>query len=253
VKRLAILAVLSAALMSVSSGAARAQTQPEITDDPTAARCAQAAAEGGSTSWVCIGSIFLDNSPGSDAEPVDLNPGGGRQSLQPTEVQPLGIGDEDDTICENVEFCDIRVSDFISRTKANAAYGDASGFTGTFDILLTTNLNGRSPRYTYKFIHDTGPALVFDSTTIECIDENGASPINSDCGPTPGPDSPTVSAASPNYTSPLLNKAPLEDEGPYLSQLYSRFMPEGGVSLTITPLNSELFFCPIGQNCTFNF
>ncbi|OLT17436.1 hypothetical protein BJF78_12880 [Pseudonocardia sp. CNS-139] len=164
-------------------------------------------------------------------------------------------GDFDDTFCENDSICFARISDFISMVKANALYGDASGVIGSFDVVLRVNLNGRSPRYTAKFIHDTGPALTIDRVQIQCVDGNGASLIDSVCGTFDLADQPRVDAAFDTYTSRLINTPPLVDEGPYHASIVGVFRPGGTAPRLIAPVRSEEWFCPTAgdRRCTFNF
>lgn len=199
---------------------------------------------------MCIGTLFIDNSPGSDGSTTELRPGSA--PAQADAASNRAPGDPDDTICENDGVCIIPVSDFISRVKGNATYGNATGVIGTFDALLTVNLNGRSPRYQFKFIHDTGPAVSLVDPTVQCIDGNGASPVDSVCGVFTGPTDPLISDLADTYTSPLISTPPLEDEGPYYASLTS-FFDAGGFSSQIAPLRSEEWFCPIGGICTFAF
>lgn len=64
--------------------------------------------------------------------------------------------------------CTRKITDYVSETKGNAAYGDADGVIGSFDVVLRTNLNGRQPQWVGSLIKDSGPPIDFINVFINC-------------------------------------------------------------------------------------
>lgn len=229
-----------------------AGAQEAATNSDQTALCESAAAGLNFRQWLCIGDR-IQNLADPQSEPARV-PGATTEQIGRPRFETLGAGDEDDLVCENVATCFQRRNDYISRVKGNAAYGDANGAIGSFDIWLGVNLNGRSPRFDYKFIWDSGPILTFDSTSIECVDENSGT-ISGSCGSYSGTGTAIISEGYATYQSPLINGAPLEDIGAYYAQIFSAFTPEGHPRQSIAPLTTERWKCPEleGARCTFAF
>lgn len=201
-------------------------------------------------SWVCIGNHLVEM---SGNEPTRLVPGGERSSpaIETSPSARLQDQDDYDTWCEGGDVCSRRISAFISETKGNGAYGNATGSIGRFDVILKTNLNGRSPRWTISFIHDEGPPLNLENPQVQCFEDVNFFP-DSDCGLYPSDQNPRIGPGARRWNSQLLNGVPLEDENDYYGEVYARFTPDGQPPQTILPLRSANFNCPSGRaRCTF--
>jgi len=201
-------------------------------------------------SWVCIGDYLVEM---SGNEPTHMVPHGERSSsvrVISTSARQQGQ-DDYDTWCENGDVCSRKISTFISETKGNGAYGNASGRIGRFDVILKTNLNGRSPRWAISFIHDEGPSLNLDNPQVQCFEDVVFFP-DSDCGLYPSDRNPRIGPGARRWDSQLLNGVPLKDENDYSAEVYARFTPDGHPPQTIAPLRSANFNCPSGEaNCFF--
>ncbi|MBJ7325596.1 MAG: hypothetical protein JHC70_25050 [Rhodococcus sp.] len=164
----------------------------------------------------------------------------------PSEAQrvPLPDPDDYDTWCENASVCSRSVPDspnYISETKGNAAYGNEDGYIGSFDHIVRTNLNGRSPRWTVTYIHDDGPTLTMSRATMWCRkDVFGFDPTCgfNDVG------SFSLSSTNRRYSSGLIQGPYLSDSAQYYGTSYGQYSPSGyDLQLYVPNLETRRFNC----------
>ena len=175
---------------------------------------------------MCFGSTlsYIEPSPddrGKQAEGGWASRTVGAGESQASATPMAGTSDPDDSWCENASICHSDISDYISKTKGNAAYGNQNGVIGTFDVVLRTNLNGRQPRYTVKYIRDTGPTLTIKGT-VNCVKDQV---FDGTCGHY----SVGTRTVSSKYTSGLINADRIANDKPdnYFSTITGTLTAKG--------------------------
>lgn len=165
------LAVLAAAVAILGLAApAHAGEAPPMSQATALDRCIQAAVDRAIEAWVCDGGTLQYASPGqaTDAEPQVTTEVIAIDRAAPARGQITASEPNYDTWCEYKKPCTAEITDYISSTKGNAAFGNQNGAIGEFDIVLRTSLNGRSARWTLRLYHDAGPGLRFQDVLIRC-------------------------------------------------------------------------------------
>lgn len=131
----------------------------QIPDGTPLADCVNAAVEGDWEQWVCVGGNLRTASVAKKGVAQAVQPSVRDRTEESAEFASTTAGADDyDGWCENGSICRRVISDYISETKGNAAYGDEDGVIGTFDQVLRVELNGRSPRMRGTWLWDSGPA-----------------------------------------------------------------------------------------------
>lgn len=205
--------------------------------------CVQAATERRIDNWTCVGGMlyFSDPAQVSSAEPraERIAPDIGSATMQTSAVAAVGSEPDYDTWCENGSVCTTEISDWLSATNGNAAYGNSSGVTGTFDIVLRTNLNGRSARWSVRAYHDSGPALTFSNARVTCIQVGFAQ-----CGSHYADNGDGVfSIGTGNYRGPTIQGNYLANRATYRGVLQYSFQGTGTQPYVAAPLNGQVFDC----------
>lgn len=170
-----------------------------------------------------------------------------------TNIRPMAGGDYEDIWCETGSVCSETLSSYRSRTKGNAAYGNQNGAIGAYDVIVTTNLNGRQAQWTVRLIWDSGPGLKFYSPTVHCRQKSFWGTIN--CGDHQTSYNPYITWAGSgyNYLSNILYGNRLVNGAEYYGQFNTQFQPDGYPMYIAGVLNTRVFNCPSssGANCTF--
>lgn len=134
----------------------------------------------------CAASALLFPAAGnaSPATPAAANSSAWSPAVGPNLSKPSIAADDYDTWCEHAPICHRKPwggNNYISEAKANLAYLDDRGrVIAKIDVIIRTNLNGRSARWTVTLIWDSGPAVKFSELGIHCRED--ASGPDSGCG-----------------------------------------------------------------------
>ncbi|GAB3602671.1 hypothetical protein GCM10027411_08860 [Microbacterium aureliae] len=163
-------------------------------------------------------------------------------------VVPMKGGDFYDTWCETGTICSRSISTYASETKGNAAYGNQSGVIGSYDVIITTNLNGRQGQWVVRTIWDSGPGLNFNSPTLHCRQKDFWAAL--DCG-NHGYYSHRLTSSNYRYTSNTLYGNKLVNIADYYGQFKVQFTPDGYPPYNATALNTRVFHCPSGGSRCF--
>ncbi len=164
--------------------------------------------------------------------------------------EPSVLYDDYDGWCENGSVCHREISFYIEETKGNAAYGNAAGVIGTFDVILRTSLNGRQPQFRISLIWDQGPTLHFGGVAASCFEVVDNWP-DSHCG-TEGAGAPTIGPGGWRWNSDTLFGNRLNDNSDYYGAVNGDFRAEGyNIPFAIGQLESTRFFCAPNTNCRF--
>ncbi|MHA7275655.1 hypothetical protein ACX80O_03890 [Arthrobacter sp. Hz1] len=199
--------------------------------------------------WVCTGE-GLSVSTDAKGKPVQQFTALQAEAQLEGESPPSFsiLADDYDTWCECGDVCRRKITSYIAETKGNAAYGNTSGVTGSFDIVIRTNLNGRQANSRVTRIWDSGPALAFTSSRIRCWETATFRP--STCG-SHDAGNVTVSSSSKRHTSGLIYGNRLNNSNEYYNQFTSYFTPTGYPRQSIRALNTLQFNCYGADNCYF--
>lgn len=253
----ALLACAGAVILTITMAVPAQAAPPE--DGPKGSpldKCVTAATDAQYQQWVCVGGKMhvqkekdgkpanRDEQVADDEAPVALG-SPTFQRASSTRVVPMSGGDFWDNWCETGTTCSRRINSYASETKGNAAYGNQYGSIGAFDIILTTNLNGRSGQWKVVLIWDRGPRLTFNAPTLHCRQKGFLAAI--DCGNHGYNNFSTQS----RYTSPTLYGRYLSSGGEYYGLFDSQFVPAGYSAFYVSPLRTSIFNCPGSGNCTF--
>ncbi len=246
-RSLSLFAITSGMLAALFVPAAQAAATPAAADDPALtalAPCIDAAESTGAQAWVCTAkglTVTTDavGRPGGELVPI--------APAIPTRTDgEVGVLDDYDYWCENGSVCHLVINDYTAETKGNAAYGNANGVIGTFDVVLRTNLSGRGAQWRISLIRDSGPYLQFHNVRVNCWEEINNWPDNS-CG-TYGDLYPRVTA---RWNSSTLYSARLVNSNEYYGAANAYFTPDGYGRYTMGALESLYFHCYAGRNCIF--
>lgn len=153
-----------------------------------------------------------------------------------TQMPKSRTADDLDTWCEPAGICQRQRTIYSEETKANAAYGDSSGARGSFDIVIRTSLNGRSQRWFYTIISDTGPAVTV-TPLITCIEEWF---VFVNCGDY----SLQPVRVGTRHDWAVVNGAPLNSDDKYHSDYSGGIVTPGGFAVPISPIHSRYWVCP---------
>ena len=244
---MAVMALLLPALLVPWGRPASAATL----GDPEAA-CEARAMELRAASWVCFGGTltYSDRAKTTHTEVIESAP---RTPSSDIAVAPLATQPEPpnyDTYCESSGTCIGYRSSYIGWVKGNALYGDSDGGIGSFDVVLRISLNGRQPQYYTKFYHDSGPALSFSGTTINCREDNTGP--DSNCGNFGAFDgSSSYNLGTGSFNSSVIYGNRLNDSNDYYSTISGYFTPSGYPRFTMASLRSPQFNCFGTGNCYF--
>lgn len=220
-------------------------------DDPNAS-CEARAMELRAVAWVCFdGTLtYSDRAKTTHTEVIESS------QLAPssdTAVTPLATQSEPsnyDTYCEYSGTCVGFRSAYIGWVKGNALYGDSDGGIGSFDVVLRISLNGRQPQYYTKFYHDSGPALTFSGTNINCKEDNSGP--DSNCGNFGAfNNSSSRNLGTGSFNSSVIYGNKLVDSNDYYSTISGYFTPAGYPRFTMATLRSPQFNCFGTSNCYF--
>lgn len=130
----------------------------------------------------------------------------------------------------------------------NAAYGNSSGAIGSYDAIVRTNLNGRQAQWDVTIIWDSGPALSFYSTYVQCIDDWAVPVI---CG-THDLANRTISGSNFRYAYPRIYGNKLVNADKYHAAFHTHFTPAGYPTYNASTLSTWQFTCPSRTaNCYF--
>lgn len=116
-------------------------------------------------------------------------------------------------------------------------------------MVLQTNLNGRSARWTLRFFHDYGPALTFKNPIVRCT-HIGAVSIG--CGNhwADRQDGVIVLGFS-NYVGPVIQGNYLANRALCRGSVSYNFTPQGLPTYTGTMLYGQQFDCRPAASCFF--
>lgn len=247
------LLLTTAALMAVSAFAAPMASG--VTTTPSVDPCVSAAVEAGYAQWVCIDGALSAVTKSGKSETREFARLATVESLAAT-GDPLAAAsatfDDFDTWCE-VSVCSRKKTAYISDTKGNGTWGVGTSIKGTFDVGLTTELNGRQAQWTVKMTKDSGPDLKFTETWVNCYEDRDWFP-DLGCGEvrvttTGGATSWTV--GFPVFTAKKIYGNKLINSNKYYAVVSGRFTPVGYSPLVLTQLKSLEFTCWNTDNCVF--
>lgn len=239
-----------AAIAALLLTPAPANASDALAEDPNVDSCANEALSHGYAQWACFGDT-LNYVAGAARSESPITPERWSTRLiedshtASTSGAATTLSSTDDTWCEYGSVCHSTMSDYASKAKGNAAYGDANGVIGTFDVVLRTTLNGRQPRYTVSFYHDSGPTVVITSQ-VNCVKDQT---FDASCGHF----SVGKRTVSDYWNSGLIYGNRIADNLPdnYFSTITGSFTASGR-SYQLGTLRSVDFICPSGSGgCTF--
>lgn len=227
-----------------------APAQASTGSAPDSDSCVSLAVQRNLDAWVCLGQT-LTYTDGGKVKRESLP---AAASDAPLAISPMAITPEPtnyDTYCDyGRDTCTGYASRYISWTKGNALYGNSNGAIGSFDVVLRTNLNGRQPRYTTRFFHDSGPGLSFSGTIINCREDNTGPDSNcGNFGAFSGSSSYTLGTG--NFASSTIYGNRLNDSNDYFSTIAGYFTPTGYPRFTMSELRSGQMNCFGSDNCYF--
>lgn len=218
--------------------------------------CVKAAIDRSLESWTCLGgtlSYFDEREAKAKGEPVIVS-----EEIAPTEViipdssgaliSPMSTSDPDNYWCEQGTICHSVSTDYKSKTKGNVAWGNTNGVSGTFDVVLLTNLNGRSAQAQVKLFRDSGASLRFTNLAIEC---NHAGNLFG-CGSKFADKGDGIVVVSSSWIGPTVQGNLLNQTGKYNNRVTGRVTPTGAPVLPMPDLVGKQFDCPSGGGvCKF--
>jgi len=244
-------------IVSLLAASPAAAARPLGGGDPALQPCVDLAVETGIREWVCTGEGLFQS---KDAK--------GKKSEMFTAVAPIAVeseltpsklsstakgGDSYDTWCEYGTVCSRDISDYVSETKGNAAYGNQNGVIGSYDAIVRTALNGRQAQWRVTLIWDSGPTLKFANPDMLCFEKR--SPFNGICGThdVTTASSITLSSSSYRWTSNTIYGNRLVNSNPYYAQFATRFTPTGYPAYTASRLTTRTFTCygTLNDRCVF--
>ncbi|MFD3687821.1 hypothetical protein ACFWTE_23755 [Nocardiopsis sp. NPDC058631] len=259
--RLILLVVLVLGLGLLGTAPAASQELPQDVDtSPALDACIQEAQERELESWLCLGGR-LSTPDGSGITPDDTEePGAAAETIEQDEVlvsPPADIrsaADDYDSWCESGSICHRRVTAYVDETKGNAAFGDPTAVHGHFDVVIRTQMNGRSPRWNTTFIWEAGPLLSFNETRVQCREQVPLWP-DSDCGMFMvdmeiGQFELFEGAANYRRNFGPIRSNRLDDASLYHANVEAYVWPQGLGPMGMPTLTSRTFECPTGSgNC----
>ncbi|WP_306371617.1 hypothetical protein [Nocardiopsis sp. CC223A] len=242
---------------------ATAQNLPRETDTSVALdACIEEAQSRELDSWLCLGGR-LTTPDGSGITPDETEESGPpAETIEQDEVavSPLtnsGLAADDyDAWCENASICHRRVTAYVDETKGNAAYGNANGVHGRFDLVIRTRMNGRSPNWSTAFIWEDGPMLSFHQARVQCREEEPLFP-DTDCGMFMVDmelGEFEIFAGAANYRRDFgpIRSNYLEDASLYYANVEAYVWVEGIGPMGMPTLTTRKFECPTGDgNCSW--
>lgn len=172
----------------------------------------------------------------------------GAQSSAGT-VAPLATPNgSDDWWCESGQPICTTKNDYQSKTKGNVAYGNSSGVVGTYDIVISSNLNGRSSKATVQLYRDSGPSLTFSDLRIVCDHVGNAF----GCGSKYADKGDGRVYVSKKWIGPEVSGNKLAQTGRYNDRVTGKVTPAGAPVLIMPSLAGAKFDCKSGSElCTF--
>ncbi|MDT0182032.1 hypothetical protein Q9S36_17775 [Microbacterium sp. ARD31] len=176
-------------------------------------------------------------------------------------VELSGIGKSDAAVmaasapsndywCEPNSRCTSITSDYKAKAKGNVVYGNSDGVSGSFDIVIHTNLNGRQSQAQVQLYKDSGPSLTFTNLKVDCQHVGngwgcGAHYADNQDG--------QVRLSSKAWNGPIVYGNKLTEKGTYYDLVTGRVRPDGGPVLAMPSLAGVKFVCPTGSgNCEFD-
>lgn len=215
-------------------------------------RCVEEALDRAIASWTCLGNqLSYTERSGDELIVVEEIVGEPEPTNQSPSLRVFEPADDYDSWCETKPVCHREISSYIHETKGNAAYGDAGGVIGSFDVILRNNLNGRQGRWSVKLIHDSGPSLSFDLLYVNCFKDITILP-DTNCGNHPADnEGGYVYVGTGAWYGPLVYGNRLVDSDGYYATVDSYFTPSGYDAYYMAPLRSENFNCYGTDNCYF--
>jgi hypothetical protein len=213
--------------------------------------CVQVAGERKLEKWSCLGGQLSwetteKGQDGSARQVAHVE----RIAAEVADVPTAITADDYDYWCENGSTCTRKISNYISETKGNGAYGDSHGTIGNHDLIIRTSLNGRQANWNVSVIWDGGPTIYFSNFNVNCReDQFGPDP---NCGV-------FRAIGNGNYVGPSRTRVNsgtiygnrLNDSDPYYAQLGGYFTPDGYPRFTFGTLNTARWNCFGTSNCVF--
>ncbi len=205
--------------------------------------------------WSCVGE-FLTTPQGT--ETVEVIP----DARVPEDVLPeepaverrdLPDPDDYDTWCETSASgsCARWVSNDVTESKHSMAYGDDDGVIGTWEIIIRTNMNGRSARWTVTYIWDTGPPITIQRSDIHCFEVVPGPFQDSRCGIHYAGAPATIGGGPKRFQYGPIQGGRLADAGTYYGSLFGQNTPSGyPYVLSFPTMETGRFVCPTQNgNC----
>lgn len=228
--------------------------------------CVSEALDRSIESWTCMGgtlSYFEDSDHESVQEPGETD----APSVVSEQVVPAVAAEQssstpsgfavmaasapsNDYWCEPTPRCTNIYSDYKGKAKGNVVWGTANGVSGTFDIVIHTNLNGRQSQAQVQLYKDSGPPLTFSNLAVECQHVGNAW----GCGSSFADDSDgKVRLSAKAWNGPIIYGNRLSQKGTYYDLVTGRVRPDGEAVLPMPSLAGPKFVCPTGNgNCKFD-
>jgi hypothetical protein len=212
--RLLSLAFTSALILGLAApGVAHAADDP---GSDTLQDCIDRAMQAQQTNWVCFG---------------------------PPKEDPASAVNEDDSWCVG-NICHYRRSDYSADSRADAAYGNQDGVTGTLTVQVHTNLNGRSAQWIISLAWTTGPAIKYVGMTLACREDRNNLPDGT-CGSSGF--KPSIGPTAVSWKSRVIQGEKLKNSAPYYAELSGAF-DAGGSRWGMETLRTATFNCLGGDN-----
>ena len=242
---------------------ASAQQGTVLIEQPELAACVERALQRKSENWTCFGSTLVTPPKNDGGEPaqeqVPTTRWSGQRNFPSSSITPESSAqdgsnsprsDDYDTWCENGSICHRTRDRYYSETKGNAAFGNAGGVRGAFDVIVRNSLNGRSGRWSLILDWDLGDTVTFNPVSVFCYeDENNW--IDSFCGAHPPSNGPiTIGPGRSRFNGPYKQGNRLNDPNDYYAVAKGRFSA-GGRQYFMADLRTLNFHCPRGAKLCY--
>lgn len=204
----------------------------------------------GDMQWICDSSglsISKDAQGMEVQEVIALDPK--ESSLFQASPSGGSVTADDGDWCSD-ETCHVVRDFYRAETVGNAVYGNQNGVIGTYQVVMRSNLNGRSGQWTVSLYIESGPSLSFTDVRVQC---NEIEFIPLICGDHDLPDATlTLGTASFKKNFNTIYGNYLANDGQYTAKFLTKFTPAGYSTYTAGPLTMSPFTChPKAINCNY--
>lgn len=135
--------------------------------------CAAEALDRRLDAWTCLGNtltFFEDTGDGVAQRSELVHSSSTDTTTRIAPAEPLAAASSgNNTWCESgPSVCRTVMNAYQAKVKGNVIWGNSNGVNGSFDLVMSTNLNGRQSRVTSEIFRDSGANLSFRNLLVEC-------------------------------------------------------------------------------------